>query len=131
MTVFVVIVVVGILLLAGLVADGGAKLRATQRADAVAAEAARAGGQVIDQPDAIADGTVVVDRQGAATAAQAYLAANNVSGTVVPGPDRSTLVVTVAGSSPTAFLGLIGIESLPVTGQASITLVHGVSRGGP
>jgi len=129
-TVFVVIVAVGILLLAGLVADGGAKLRATQRADAIAAEAGRSAGQIINRPDAIADGNVVVDAQGAANAAQAYLAANDVTGTVAPGPGGTTLVVTVTDSSPTVFLGLIGINSLTVTGHASIALVRGLSGAG-
>jgi hypothetical protein len=126
-TVFVVITVAGVLILAGLVADGGAKLRATQRADAIAAEAARTAGQVINRPDAIATGTVVVDRQGAADAAQGYLAANRVTGTVAPGADGTTLEVTVTSSAPTVFLALIGIPTLTVTGRASIELVHAVT----
>ncbi|HEY8722155.1 pilus assembly protein TadG-related protein [Pengzhenrongella sp.] len=129
-TVFLVIVVVGILILAGLVVDGGAKLRATQSADAIAAEAARTAGQVINRPDAIATGAVVVDRQGAANAAQGYLAANQVNGSVALGEDGTTLEVRVTSSAPTVFLGLIGIPTLTATGQASIELVHGVTGGG-
>jgi hypothetical protein len=52
-TLFVAITVVGLLVLCGLVADGGVKLRATQRVDSVAAEAARAGGQALDVPSAV------------------------------------------------------------------------------
>ena len=54
-TVFFAISVLGLLLLIGLVADGGAKLRATQQAAATAAEAARAGGQALDTADAAGD----------------------------------------------------------------------------
>ena len=68
-TVFLAITVTGLLILVGLVADGGAKLRAAQRADAIAAEAARAAGQVIDLPAAVGGSAVRVDRQAAVEAA--------------------------------------------------------------
>ncbi|NMR19220.1 pilus assembly protein TadG-related protein [Cellulomonas fimi] len=129
-TVFLAISVVGLLVLIGLVADGGAKLRATQRADAVAGEAARAAGQVIDLPQAVRGTRVRVDRQAAANAATAYLTATGEQGTVSVGPDGTTLEVTVTDTAPTVFLGLIGIHTLTVTGHAEVTLVHGVTGGG-
>jgi hypothetical protein len=51
-TLFLVISVVGLLRVVGLV-DGGVKIRAVQRADTLAAEARRAGGQAIRVPLAI------------------------------------------------------------------------------
>jgi hypothetical protein len=99
-TVFLAITVTGLLILVGLVADGGAKLRATQRADTIAAEAARTAGQAIE------------------------------TGTVTIAPDGTTLEVTVTTSSPTVFLGLIGISTLSVTGHGQVALVHGVTGGG-
>lgn len=129
-TVFLAITMVGLLILVGLVADGGAKLRATQRADAVAAEAARAAGQSIDIPYAVATARTRVDRQGAANAANAYLATAGETGTVTIAPDGTTLTITVTTTAPTVFLGLIGINTLSVTGHARVTLVHGVTGGG-
>ena len=129
-TVFVAITMVGLLVLVGLVADGGAKLRAVQRADAIAAEAARTAGQVIDLPTAVSSSDIRVDRQAAVTAANAYLTAAGASGTVTITPNGQSLQVTVTTSAPTVFLGLIGITTLTVTGHAQVDLVHGVTGGG-
>ncbi len=126
---FLAITVVGLLILAGLVADGGAKLRATQRADAVAQEAARAAGQAINVPTAIAGGTTSVDVHAATSAAQAYFAANDVAGTVAV-DGGTTIEVTVHDVAPTIFLGLIGITTLDVTGHATVALVHGITGAG-
>ena len=129
-TVFVAITMVGLLVLCGLVADGGVKLRATQRADAVAAEVARAGGQALDLPAAVDGAQVRVDRLAAVNAATAYLTATRESGSVTVGADGTTLDVTVTTTSPTAFLALIGISTLTVTGHGRARLVHGVTGGG-
>jgi hypothetical protein len=129
-TVFMAIAVIGLLVLVGLVADGGAKLRSVQRADAIAAEAARAGGQAIDVATAAGGGVVRLDRQAAVVAATAYLAHVGETGTVRIGPGDNTLEVTVTATSPTVFLSIIGITQLTVTGHAQAALVHGVTGGG-
>lgn len=129
-TVFAAISLLGILVLIGLVADGGVKLRAVQRADAAAAEAARAGGQAIDLAAAVEGDTARVDPGPAARAAQAYLASAGVSGDVTVSGDRTRLVVTVTEHAPTVFLGLIGIDEVSATGSAEAVLVRGVSTGG-
>ncbi|MDP9241277.1 MAG: pilus assembly protein TadG-related protein, partial [Actinomycetota bacterium] len=46
-SVFFVVAAIAMLTMLGLVVDGGGKIRAIQRADAAAAEAARQGGQAI------------------------------------------------------------------------------------
>ena len=130
-TVFLAITVTGLLVLVGLVADGGARLNATQCTDAVAAEAARAGGQALDLPSAVRGTNLRVDRQGAVNAANAYLAATGESGVVTVGADGTTLDVEVSSTSPTVFLGLIGISTLTVTGHGQARLVHGVIGGDP
>lgn len=130
-SVFLLITLTGLLLIVGLVADGGLKLRATQRADAVAAEAARAGGQSIDLPTAVSSAAVRVDRQRAANAANAYLATTGHTGTVGIADDGTTLTVSVTITSPTAFLNLIGVSSMTVTGHGQATLIHAVNEGGP
>src|SRR4051812_33942777 len=50
---FYAIVLPGLLAMIGLAGDGAGYIRTTQRADNIAAEAARAGGQAIRLPDAI------------------------------------------------------------------------------
>lgn len=129
-TVFVAISMLGLLLLLGLVADGGAKLRATQRADATAAEAARAGGQALDIPNAISGSGIRVDRSIAVAAAITYLRQAGHNGTVRVSDDRTRLLVTVTDTAPTAFLNLIGISTLTVTGHAEASLVEGITGGG-
>ena len=129
-TVFAAITMLGILILCGLVVDGGAKLRAAQQADRVATEAARAAGQAID-PAALAGGETRVDRQGAVDAATAFLAASQTNGTATVTPDGTGVDVVVTATTPTVFLSLIGVSTLTVTGHGRATLVHGVTGGGP
>ena len=128
-TVFVAVTMLGLLVLCGLVVDGGAKLRATQRADRIAAEAARTAGQAVD-PAALVAGDVTVDRAAAVQSAQAYLAAAGVTGTVALSPDGTAIEVDVVVTAPSVFLGLVGIESFSVTGHGRAVLVHGVTGGG-
>jgi Flp pilus assembly protein TadG len=129
-TVFVAISVAGLLLLIGLVADGGAKLRATQQAAATAAEAARAGGQALDTAQAAAGTPGRLDPAAAVQAAQDYLTAARATGTVTVSDDRTRLTVTVTRTAPTAFLSLIGINQLSVTAHAQAVLVGAVTGGG-
>jgi hypothetical protein len=129
-TVFFAISVLGLLLLIGLVADGGAKLRATQHAAATAAEAARAGGQALDTAAAASGDTSRVDRALAVQAAQNYLTAAGATGTVAVSDDRTRLTVTVTSTASTAFLSLIGITQLTVTAHAQAVLVGAVTGGG-
>lgn len=129
-TLFLVISVVGLLALVGLVVDGGAKVRAVQRADALAAEAGRAGGQAINVPAAITGDVPTVDARAAVTAAQSYLTENSVRGIVTVTDAGRTLDVEVTTSFETIFLGVIGINSMTVQGHARVTLVRGVTGAG-
>lgn len=123
-TVFVAVAVVGLLAMAGLVVDGAAKVRAVQRADRVASEAARAAGQAVDLAAAMGSEGLRVDRRAALGAAQSYLDAAGVEGAVSVRPDGATLVVTTRTSEPTAFLGLIGVSRITVTGRAEAHLTN-------
>ena len=129
-TLFVCIAVVGLMVMVGLVVDGGAKVRALQRADRLAAEAGRAGGQAIDVPAAIAGDAPTLSPQAAVNATQAYLRANGVSGTVSVTDAGRALVVDVTTTTDTVFLGLIGINTLSVHGSAKVVLVRGVTGAG-
>src|SRR4051812_12393332 len=79
-TVFVAVCVIALIAIIGLAVDGGSKMRATERADYIAGEAARAGGQAIDPADAISGTALRVDPQDAQAAAQAYLHAAGATG---------------------------------------------------
>ncbi|SFT82607.1 Flp pilus assembly protein TadG [Geodermatophilus amargosae] len=120
-SVFLAVLVPGLLLIIGLAVDGGAKVVATQRANAVADEAARAGGQALDVSAALA-GQVQVDPAAAVAAAQDYLGRTGVQGTVTV-VDGDTLRVTTTITEPTTFLGLIGISSLTVEGSGTADLI--------
>jgi Flp pilus assembly protein TadG len=126
-TVFIAICVVALIGIIGVAVDGGSKMRATERADYVAGEAARAAGQAIDPAEAINGTAIVVDPPDAAAAAQAYLRSAGATGTVSVSDNGKTLTVTVTGTYATKFLSVAGIDSLPVTGHATAILLHGVT----
>lgn len=130
-TTYLAITVLGLLVLVGLVVDGGFKVRTAQRADTVAAEAARAAGQAVALAPVVGHQAVGVDRQAAVTAARAYLTAAGHTGTVTIGDGGTTVEVTVTTTSPTVFLALIGITDLTVTGHGQVTLVHQLSGERP
>ena len=130
-SVFVAVASLGLLVLIGLVVDGGVKLRAAQRADTVAAEAARAAGQQVALPAVVGTQTVRVDRQTAVNAANAYLAAAGEPGTVQISPDGTTVEVAVTTTAPTVFVSLIGIPSVTATGYSEARLIHRISAEQP
>jgi Flp pilus assembly protein TadG len=125
--VFLAVLVPGLLLIIGLAVDGGAKVAATQRANAIADEAARAGGQALDVSAALT-GQVRVDPAAAVAAAQDYLSRTGVQGTVTV-VDADTLQVSTTISEPTTFLGLIGISTLTVEGTGTADLVTDQNGG--
>ncbi|MGM7439906.1 pilus assembly protein TadG-related protein [Streptomyces tunisiensis] len=126
-TVFVAVCVVVLIGIIGVAVDGGGKMRATERADHVAGEAARAGGQAIDPTAAISGDSIVVKPQDAVAAAQAYLHSVGATGTVSVSADGKTLTVRTTAAYATKFLPVVGIGSMPVTGHGSATLLHGVT----
>ncbi len=126
--VFLAVLVPGLLLIIGLAVDGGAKVAAAQRANAIADEAARAGGQALDVSAALT-GDVRVDPAAAVTAAQDYLDRNDVPGAVTV-VDGDTVRVTTTITEPTTFLGLIGISTLTVEGSGTADLITGTGQDG-
>lgn len=120
MSLFFAIGLVALLLVAGLVLDGGAQLRATQRAQGLAEEAARAGAQSVDVDALMRGQTTRLDSSLARSTAQSYLTAAGATGTVSAGTETVTVDVTL--STPTLFLSLIGISSLSGSGSATARL---------
>lgn len=111
------------IILVGLVVDLSGQVHAQQHARDVAAQAARAGGQQLQAPTAVRGDAAVANPTNAAAAATAFLTAAGVSGHAwVQG--GNTVIVTTTGSYPTKFLSIIGIDQLPVTGQAESRLIR-------
>jgi Flp pilus assembly protein TadG len=121
-TVFMVLSATALLLLLGLVADGGGRLRALGRAQHVAAEAARAAANAID----VRHGSVVIDRPAARAAAQAYLRESSSAGTVTfTGPRTVQVTATVTGTYLIFSLGGHGDYQVSGTAAATAELVTG------
>lgn len=119
---FAIVVALAAMLLVGLVVDGGAKIRATQRADAVAREAARQGGQALQAGLAIRGQGVRGDPSAGRAAAQNYLSSAGVSGSVRIANTR--IVVDTQATYQTVFLDIIGIGSGSVTGHGEARIVR-------
>lgn len=120
---------VALILLCGLVVDGGGRMREAQRVDTLAAEAARAGGQAVDVGTVISTGQTVVNPDDARRAANDYLDAAGLSAasrTITISPDQRTITVTVTKSYSPVFSGSLGLRT-DVTGSAHASLIHGVT----
>ena len=115
-----VVMVLGLLVAAGLVVDGGAKLRAVQQATAAAGEAARAATQQVNVAGVQRTGTARLTASAARAAAQAALADAGVTGTVTVTADQ--VQVSASVSRPTIFLGLLGLHTVTGTGSATADL---------
>lgn len=119
----VIVLTVAVLAMIGLSVDGGGKVRALERADSLASEAARAAGQQVLAAQAIQGGDKVVDPTAAVAAAREYLSAASVAGTVSVSLDRKHITVIVTIVYRTVFLGMVGINTLTATRQATAVLV--------
>jgi Flp pilus assembly protein TadG len=109
---------------AGLVVDGGRAINARQLAADQAEQAARTAADAVDI-DAVRAGTgIVIDPLAARNAAERYLAAAGGTGTVAVG--TGTVTVTVTATTPTAFLAVIGVNQISVTGRATARPARGI-----
>lgn len=130
---FVVVVVVALMLAIGLVVDGGQKVQAIQRANALAAEAARAGSQMIVAAPSVRGAVPRLDPSAAEAAAQNYLQqrAQVADGSTVGGTssaDTAHVTVEVTVTRPTIFLSAIGIGSVSATSHTDARLVRGLDQ---
>ena len=122
-TAFVVIFTLALVLMAGLVLDGGLALAAKVQAIDDAQAAARAGAQAIDIPTYRASGQITLDPAQAAADAERYLAAAGHTGTVSVNGEQVTVTVTI--TQPTQILSLAGIDHLTETGTGTATAEQG------
>ncbi|MGI5211380.1 pilus assembly protein TadG-related protein [Plantactinospora sp. CA-290183] len=130
---FLAVAMIGILTIIALAYDGAGQLRSMQRADNLAAEAARAGGQAIDLGQLLDDGTTVLDPVAAEDAVRDYLA--GVDGVTFRDlqfdteDDNPTLTVRLDLNYDRAFLDLFGFaDTVDVPGTATATLLTSTNR---
>ncbi|MFJ5229828.1 TadE/TadG family type IV pilus assembly protein [Kitasatospora sp. NPDC088391] len=130
-SVMVAITAVSLVAVVGLVLDFGGQLRTMERADALAQEAARIGGQQLDIDRLRAGQGYHFDRAAAEDAARAYLRAHGITGDITfpDGQNTTTFSVDCTTSYRTALLGVVDIDTLPVQGHGKATLVHGITEG--
>lgn len=116
LTAFTAVVMVALILMVGLVVDGGARSAAQRRAESVASAAARA---ALDagSGERLAGGTGAM---AGVQAGQAVIADSGLQGEVSIDGDRAT--ARVRGTVSTAFLGLIGVNTLSVSATATAQL---------
>jgi hypothetical protein len=132
-SIFVAVGATMMLMFVGLVVDAGGQLRAIVKADAVAQEAARVGGQQVDKVLLFQKGEYSIDLAAASSVAQAYV--HTVPGyedakvTVTPGPTSTSITVVLQSSYQTSLLGLAGVSSLRITGTGTATLVVAGQNG--
>ena len=130
MSVWMITTAVTMMLCVGLAVDLSGHVHAKQRAQAIAAEAARAGGQQLQAAAAVRGDAAVVDASAAIAAAKTYLAAvPDVTGTVTLASGGRVQVATQSVYA-TKILSMIGITTLPVTGAAEVD-INRVLEGTP
>lgn len=122
-TAFTVVMVGALLVLAGLVFDGGRALAGRVTALDEAQEAARVGAQQIDIPTFRATGAAVLGERAAVSAAEGYLASTGDAGTATVNGD--TVTVTVTHVQSTQILSVIGIGSFTEHATATATAEQG------
>lgn len=124
-TVFVVGLTLALLMVAGLVYDGGRILAARRQAHDLADNAARAAAQAVDL-DALRSGApVALEPLDAQVAAEDYLVASGHTGEVTVTAD--TVEVTVTITTPMVLLQLAGIAERTVTASGEARLVRGIT----
>jgi Flp pilus assembly protein TadG len=122
MSLFLALSALAILMVMGLLVDGGGALNASNRATSLAQEAARAAGEQVDAAQAIQGNTITIDPDAARGAALDYLAAADVQGDVQITDGGQTLTVTVHDTYATHFASLLGVGTIHVDGTATAHL---------
>jgi Flp pilus assembly protein TadG len=111
------------IILVGMAVDLGGKVHTQQQARSAASQAARTGAQEVQGSTAVRGEDLRVDIYAAKAAAMDYLDAAGVQGTArVVGGD--TLIVTTTDTYDSKFLGIIGLNTMQVTGEASARLIR-------
>lgn len=126
-TVFVVVFTFALLMVGGLVIDGGYTLAAHRRAFNEAEAAARSGAQAVDMDLLRSSGTVQLDPDEARTRAEAYLASTGHEGAIAVEGD--TVRVQVRFMQPMLVLSVVGVGPQQIDGSGTARAVRGVLVG--
>jgi hypothetical protein len=124
-TAFVVVITATLILLVGLVVDGGLTLAARERALGEAQEAARAGAQGINLLVYRETGDLILDTGLAASDAQRYLASSGTHGAVQVNGNVVTVTVTIVQRMQ--ILDVAGLTSITVHATASAAPDRGIT----
>ena len=116
MSLVLLLCAVALLVVLGLVVDGGTKAQALDRANRIAMEAAAAGAQ------AVTTGGGDVNAAAADAAVQDYLAAEGVTGEAQIQANRVDVAVTL--TTPTKMLSMVGIDEITVTGDGYANVIY-------
>ncbi len=127
-TIFVVTFAIVLLVLAGLVVDGGLALNARQRVADDVEQAARAGSQHLDVGALRDQGVVRIDPASSRAAARTFLLrrgypASGIS--VSSGPQQVSISATI--QQPTALLSLIFVDHFTVTARGQARPAVGIT----
>lgn len=126
-SVFVIGMIVVLMVVAGLVVDGGRAINARARVLDDAEQAARAGANQLDVGTLRATGEVRIDPGAADAAARDFLRVRGYgAGDVQVTADTAQVTVQVSDTVPTALLSLIFINEFDVTGGAGARAAVGI-----
>lgn len=121
LSLLVAIASLGLIVMVGLVVDGGQQVAAARQCQTAAAAAARAGAEA-GAADRVAGRSAPPGK--ALSAAQRALAVTGTDGSASITPGGQQIRVQTRASRPTYFLSLIGIGQVSATGQAEADLVE-------
>ena len=124
-TAFVVVMAAALVLMIGLVLDGGLTLAARERALGEAQEAARAGAQAVNLAVYRQDGDLVLNPAQADADADAYLASIGATGTATATDGLVTVTVIIV--QPMQILSAAGLHAETVHATATAVPVRGIN----
>jgi Flp pilus assembly protein TadG len=128
-SVFVLALVVVLMVVAGLVVDGGRAVNARAAAFDAAEQAARAAANQVDAATLRATGDVVIDPAAAQAAAVDHLVARGYDAARVTVTSTGTQVtVEVHDDVPTVLLSLVFISSFEVEGVSTARAAAGIAE---
>lgn len=129
--IYMAVMAVGLMVMAGLVIDGGAAIAARGRAADIAAEAARAAADSLTQVSlrGTSPAALQIDPAAAESAATRVLALRGATGEISIGQHEVTVIAHVPQQA--AVLSAVGITDLTGTARATATILHGTTTGAP
>lgn len=127
-TAFVACFTIALVVVAGLVIDGGFTLAARRRAFNEAHAAARAGAQAIDEAALRSTGQVRLKSGRGRSLALDHLIAAGLTGTA--DVDGDTVIVRITTTQDLTILGMVGLGPFTIRAEGSARAVQGVRTGG-